>query len=338
MDMEYRKLVKFGTSTFCVSLPKLWLREHKLLKGDIICIEEAEDGTLRVGPKEAAARHPVREMSIDISGRGIEEIKRQVLAAYINDYAVIQLRGDIGQNLKELRQLFQQFIGLEVFELSDEAITAKAFEDRSETHPLKAIHNMDNITRTMFAELADVLTNRERACLISEKDAEVNRLYYFTLKLVTRGLNEGEVAGRWGVARSELAFLMMLADKLEKIADRVKRIARIVSESDSPEAEAGLVSAFVRELELNYRDAMEAFYRKDTALANRVINTHRQNASHYDSRNLSCLRKTREKAGCGIPFVREYLARTSKLTEDVARIVLNLNPCQTPGKPGPQAS
>ncbi|MDO8656313.1 MAG: AbrB/MazE/SpoVT family DNA-binding domain-containing protein, partial [Nanoarchaeota archaeon] len=49
--MEYRKLISFGKSSFVVSLPKSWVIQNKLKKGDLIYMEENE-GTLILGAKE----------------------------------------------------------------------------------------------------------------------------------------------------------------------------------------------------------------------------------------------------------------------------------------------
>lgn len=324
--MEYRKLVKFGTATYCVSLPKRWIREHKLTKGDIMTIEEAEDGSLKVFGKDLERIPEIKEISIDISKMTSEEIKRQVLVSYINDYSIIHLRGNVGMRTKELRQIFQQFVALEVLDLNDEKITAKAFVDISDTNPLKILRRVDTITKTMFTELPDSIQNEERSRLINEKDSEVNRLYYFALKLITRGLEDGSIANHWGFSKTELAFVMVLADKLEKIADRVKRLSIILSHSPFNEDEVTLLSEHFKRVEENYRLAMTAFYKNNTTLAHQVIDTHQSNMTFFDTFAFTCLQKTTARVGCGIPMVLEFLARISTLTEDIARIVLDLHP------------
>ena len=38
--MEYRKLISFGKNSFVVSLPKSWIKQNKLIKGDLIHISD----------------------------------------------------------------------------------------------------------------------------------------------------------------------------------------------------------------------------------------------------------------------------------------------------------
>src|SRR3989344_3344949 len=190
--MEYRKLVKFGAATYCVSLPKAWVREHKLQKGDLITIDEQGDGTLKVFAKDDGAAPVPKEITFDISGKAMSEVQRMVLVAYINDYSIINLRGDIAGRVKELRDIFQQFLALEVMDLTDERITAKAFLDITETNLLKVLRRVDTIVKT---------------------------------------------ASHWDLTESEVAFIMVLADKLEKIADRLKRLESVFSAGSLSEKE-----------------------------------------------------------------------------------------------------
>ena len=40
--MEYRKLISFGKSSYVVSLPKSWVVQNKLKKGDLLYFDEKE--------------------------------------------------------------------------------------------------------------------------------------------------------------------------------------------------------------------------------------------------------------------------------------------------------
>src|SRR3989338_3254593 len=327
--MEYRKLVKFGAATYCVSLPKAWVREHKLQKGDLITIDEQGDGTLKVFAKDDGAAPVPKEITFDISGKAMSEVQRMVLVAYINDYSIINLRGDIAGRVKELRDIFQQFLALEVMDLTDERITAKAFLDITETNPLKVLRRVDTIVKTMFTDLQECCgkCKRSNCHLVAEKDLEINRLHYFAMKLINRGLNDVETARHWGLSQSELAFIMVLADKLEKIADRLKRLESVFSAGSLSEKEVHTLLGHSGGVEENYRAAMSSFYKNDTAAAHQVIERHEAvSEKQLDSMTFRCITNARARVGCGIPMVLEYLSRISVLTEDIARVVLDPHP------------
>ncbi len=326
--MEYRKLVRFGTATFCVSLPKPWIRQHKLKKGDVLRIEEDDDGSLKVQTKGGLRPGEIKEITIDIIGMDDEEIKRRILVSYINDFSIIHLNGDMGGRVQALRDIFHQFVALEVLDLTETHITAKAFVDVSETNPLSVLRRMDLILKTMFSEMGECFSSPVKAALIIEKDFEMNRLYFFTLKLLTRGLGDLETARKWGMVPTELAFTMVFADKLEKIADRVKRLADIFTTVPFSRSTQEGFRRHLSAVETNYRDALDAFYKRDTALAHQVITRRNEIIPKLENTELTCLKDKCVKAGFGIPIVLSYLCRISFLTEDIARVVLDINPIE----------
>jgi len=68
--MEYRKLIKFGNSSFVISLPKSWIVRHHLKKGAIIYVDENKVGDLVCSPKEVEEEAP-KTFVLDITGREI---------------------------------------------------------------------------------------------------------------------------------------------------------------------------------------------------------------------------------------------------------------------------
>ena len=58
--MEYRKLISFGKNSYVVSLPKNWVRQNKLKKGDLVYIEEnVSNLVLQPRPSESGDRKSV---------------------------------------------------------------------------------------------------------------------------------------------------------------------------------------------------------------------------------------------------------------------------------------
>ena len=39
--MDYRKLIAFGKNSFVISVPKQWIKQNKLNKGDLIYLDES---------------------------------------------------------------------------------------------------------------------------------------------------------------------------------------------------------------------------------------------------------------------------------------------------------
>ncbi|MBS3174764.1 AbrB/MazE/SpoVT family DNA-binding domain-containing protein [Candidatus Woesearchaeota archaeon] len=49
--MGFRKIIGFGGNSFVISLPKTWVNNLGLKKGDLVSISEDDDHVLRVLPE-----------------------------------------------------------------------------------------------------------------------------------------------------------------------------------------------------------------------------------------------------------------------------------------------
>ncbi|MDA1168377.1 MAG: AbrB/MazE/SpoVT family DNA-binding domain-containing protein, partial [archaeon] len=49
-DSSFRKLQVTGGSTVIVSLPKSWVEQNKLSKGDVVNLHEMQSGDLKISP------------------------------------------------------------------------------------------------------------------------------------------------------------------------------------------------------------------------------------------------------------------------------------------------
>ena len=89
--MEYRKLISFGKSSFVISLPKAWINKHKLSKGNLLYLQESETDLI-ISPKEHEEVEE-REITINVDGKDIFFITREINAAYIENNRRIILKG-----------------------------------------------------------------------------------------------------------------------------------------------------------------------------------------------------------------------------------------------------
>ena len=94
--MEYRKLIAFGKSSYVISLPKAWIRQQKMKKGDLIYLEERENSLL-LSSKIQGSPEP-KKITISVDNKKIPQIRREVNAAYIENYREIAL---VGKQLKQ---------------------------------------------------------------------------------------------------------------------------------------------------------------------------------------------------------------------------------------------
>ena len=103
--MEYRKLIKFGNSSFIISIPSAWLRKNKLGKGDVVYLEE-DGGSRLVLHSSTINKKEEKEFSIDTKGKDVDRVKEELYNAYIEGFDVIKLLGDnINEFSDEIRKV-----------------------------------------------------------------------------------------------------------------------------------------------------------------------------------------------------------------------------------------
>ncbi|MCX6707490.1 MAG: AbrB/MazE/SpoVT family DNA-binding domain-containing protein [Candidatus Woesearchaeota archaeon] len=93
--METRKIISFGNSSYVVSLPKDWVVDNKLKKGDSINMEN-RDGSIVINTLENSERKiEPKPIVIEIEGKGMDMIKTEIISAYLNNYDIIEVKGKL---------------------------------------------------------------------------------------------------------------------------------------------------------------------------------------------------------------------------------------------------
>src|SRR3989338_7121880 len=101
--MEYRKLISFGKNSFVVSLPKAWVIQNKMKKGDLVYLEE-NGPSLVLSHKDQDKNNEESEKVILVDGKSFPWLGREVCSAYILNYRRIVLKGkEIKSKVKELQ-------------------------------------------------------------------------------------------------------------------------------------------------------------------------------------------------------------------------------------------
>src|SRR3989344_4564681 len=114
--MEYRKIISFGKSSFVVSLPKAWVTQNKLKKGDLVCFDE-NGSELMLQAKKDEREDEEKKISINVDGKSTRRLQREIISAYVRDNKSITLLGNqIKDKHKDIQETIQSLMALEVME------------------------------------------------------------------------------------------------------------------------------------------------------------------------------------------------------------------------------
>jgi phosphate uptake regulator len=262
-QMEYRKLISFGKNSFVVSLPKNWVRQNKLVKGDLIYIDE-HGPHLTLSNKARNTSDEEKEKIILIDGKTEDRIQREVRAAYLLNFRKITLKGqEIKTNIKPLQQIFQSLIALEVMEQTSDTIIAKDFLNMKKVSVQELLHKMDIVTRAMFSEACSSFSKEIHENL-QERDKDVNRLYYLLYRAALYNLDNPMTAMKnFKMTSIDITNYILSSFYLEGVADEVRRTARYTHEVKVSEAEKKLLQTYLIKVHKFYLEVMKTLYSRD---------------------------------------------------------------------------
>lgn len=264
--MEYRKLISFGKSSFIVSLPKSWVTQNKLKKGDLVYFEES--GSSLVLSHQKGADDEEKEKIIFIDGKTLSRVAREVSAAYITNYRQIVLKGkEVKNKVKEFQTIIQNLIALEIMEQSSDSITAKDFLNMDKVSLTEIIRKMDIVTRTMFKESCQIF-EEDNYKQINERDKDINRLYFLLYRTVLYNFeNPMKAMKNFNLTPKELIKLHKQGFYIEAIADEVRRTIRYARLLKVPPHKQKKIQDMLIKLNEIYLETMKACHTNDAELA-----------------------------------------------------------------------
>lgn len=324
--MDVRKIIAFGESTFTVTLPKKWVVANKLKKGDTVTVRELPFGKLEISPESRTEPPRSKTISIPISNRPIKEVQREFIAAYIKGYSVINLTGKHEGKVIELRRRLHELIGVEIMEVTSQRITAHVFSDITTIVLPKIISRVENISRSILDDTADILKPKANLELrykeIVEKKREIDRQSLFAIRIIVNAIEDPLAASQMETDPLRLSFVWHLIECVEKASDYLLNVAFYMTSTDvlkriGKRGRETLLNIFT-EVVKTYEMAMSSYNKRSVRLANDVFDHHKKN----DRLLYNFLHKYQN---LWIPLITGYLRRMSAKSRDIAKITININ-------------
>ena len=264
--METRKVIKFGNSSFVISLPKEWLKKYNLEKGSQVYLKENGNGAIELTAQFKEEEPMQKRIIIKIDGKEIGRIQREIISAYINDYAIIEIDGKtLNKHEQRIREIIKdKLVAIEVLEQTNQKVIMKSFLEYRNISIESVIKRMDILVKSMFYDLKN-FDKEELSENIVQRDIDIDRLFFLLQRTIRHTLsilrptNEEE--------RINLLRLWDLSCCIERIADDIKRTARFLKDITKEKETLTQIIGLVNKLEEDYNQTMKAYYTKDVDLA-----------------------------------------------------------------------
>ena len=324
--MDTRKIIAFGKSTFSITLPKKWVLENKLKKGDTVSVTPIPMGRLEISPSSRQSGEQVKRISINIENRPLKEIQREFIAAYTKGYSIIDFIGNHEGKVSELRRRLHELIAVEIMEVAPQRITANVFFDVSTISLQSMINRIELITKTIIEETQNLFTASGKLELryreLMEKKREVDRQSLFAIRIIVTALTDPVFASRIGSDPLRLSYTWHLIENMEKVSDYILTVGFYLTSTDflqklgkKGKDEFSSIFSLVGD---TYALSLKSYNKSSVPLANSVFDYHTKN----DSKLMVSSSKYNSK---WVPVIIGYLRRTSSKSRDIARITINMN-------------
>ena len=314
--MEKRKLISFGSSSYIISIPKAWIRENKLKKGDLISLEERKDEIILSTAMHNHQEEPSQAV-INLEDKDLQLAKSEITSAYLNNYDIIEIRGiKDKETTLAIKTLLRGLIGLEIIKQERGMICVKDLLNMNEISIETLIRRMDNIIRSMITD-SIISLDENRSEEIYERDEEINRLFFLIARTIRAATKNNNLAKRMGLSSTDLLFTWFIANRMEKVGDLAKRIAREVWIVPLKKEDKTMIRQKYEKLHQDYIEVMKSYYKRDRDIALRTEIRAREMIAE-------CRHALRENESAELRNMIEYLLRMMSCIREITRGVISM--------------
>lgn len=228
--MDERKLIKFGKSAYCITVPHTWLKKNKIKKGDSVSVQETLRNSLEIMPANGHDKD-AQELIIDITDKSTDEIIQLLLSTYLNGYTIITLQGPNSGKVAFVRKHVHEFIAAEIMEVTTNKIIIHVFWDINSINLQSMINRIGIITRAIFSETIESIESENNIQDIIEKGYEVQRQVLLARRAIKYALNNSAAAHKFNLSSLELLYVSYIIYFFGMIGDYIVKLAKIINKS-----------------------------------------------------------------------------------------------------------
>ena len=330
---EARKIQVTGKSTYIVSLPKKWVEEVKIKRGEQIQLVRQDDMSLLLIPKNVPKERS-REVEINISPKDSpDSIIRRVIAFYLIGYNLIRVttKERFTQEQREFLKDFirRKLVGAEIVADSKNGVTLQTLLDHSELSVENALRRMSVITISMHRDAMAALeeNDRELAQTIIRTDDEVDRFSFYIIRLLKHAVGDSRIIKEIGLktARDCLGYRLILKS-VERAADHAVSIARNVLTMKPIDSELFKKISEMSDFAISiFEESLNSLFAKDYSLADEIL-IRKKTIETYDKAVIREISSTQldSETVASLRLIVESIRRLAEYGSDIAEVVLNL--------------
>ncbi len=335
--VETRKIQFTGKSSYIISLPKQWIRELGLKRGDQIRIARQGSSSLQIYPPKFHSQISQKEdatIEIDIEEEP-KSIIRKLISLYFLGYKTINVKPKTGRLKPAQRTAIKgavkrMLMGSEIISDFTGGITIQVLVNLLELSVDGAFKRMIHLAKSMLndALLSVKEVNLDLAKEVINTDDEVDRFGFYIIRQLKIAIQNEHMLKemKFDNARNCLGYRLVVKN-IERTGDQAAFIAK-----DLLEFKKGVKKeVFEKIQDMNnfsvsvLDDACLALFKGDYVQAEKTI-VKSGEIIKYEKKIFDSTRSLRDDEEIyRIRRITENIRRISEYASDIAEIVLNIN-------------
>ncbi|AKB54110.1 toxin-antitoxin system, toxin component [Methanosarcina sp. A14] len=296
--------------------------------GTRVSIQAQPDGKLLINP--VIEGRSIKTKRIDVTGCGAKALERDIIAAYLHGYDMIELFSEriLVEQKQTIRRVCYKLIGHEITEENSNCVVIQDLLNPNELPIKKGVQRMFLIAVSMQKDAVRAFKtiDHDLALDVSHRDDEVDRLYLLISKQFRSILCEGGMPSNTETSIEEYHEFRMAASPLERIADHAQKIANTALKLQEPVndkvmEEIDKLNAAYTEL---VKQSVEALFETNISLANQVIDNVDNMRAWVEELHESILKLKSNEIMISLGTVVDSLSRIGDLSSNIAEIAINM--------------
>jgi len=254
--MDFRRIIAFGKSSHVVSLPRDWMNENNLKKGDLVHLEQ-EVGKLTISAKEKSEEREIKKTVINLGNKSLDRIKREIYSGYLNYSDYIVIRGkSLPKYNNEIFNTISNLMALEIIEQTNEEIVAQDFLRIADVNLKEKIRKCDITIRSILKDLKDPTFKDYENIIVRQQ--LVYRIYFVVLKIIKAVFSEPTLIKKTNLNYLELLNIYTKIFAFHNISRNLRLIAlkgKVLDKERGPE-----LNNILNHLDENYLKIMKLIH------------------------------------------------------------------------------
>lgn len=338
MKGETRKIQFTGNSSYIVSLPKVWVEEMGLGRGDEVVISQHGSSSMLLSlPRERTAGQDGstgREVTVSVKKGDPNAVTiRKIISLYLQGYTMIHITWagapfGASQRAAIKDALRHTLVGAEITSDSSRGITVQILVDTLALSVSGAFKRMLHLSKSMLSDAITAVKENDAdlAKDVINSDDEVDRFGFYIIRQLKIAVGDDEVLRELGIenARNCLDYRLVVKS-IERSGDHAVAIARILLESDRKIGgqAASKLQTMAEYASSTLDDACLALFTKDYELAEKTVGT--RELGRLEKSVLEAAQKSKAEEGYMTRRIAEDVRRIAEYASDIAEVVLNMN-------------